>query len=155
MWNQSCEDTSEIPLSIEDEDRNEVLDFKKFIRKDAHMGGGTGVEHTNYGEMQFLVMFTEILKEQRVDGCCQTALEHTVTRDALFFEAEVGMLCLKNPRENNLIQVCVASTLRARVLPLDHHSPLFGHAGPTRLNNRILKRVKLTRNTCINHRNGA
>ena len=80
----------------------------------------------------------EILAEQRHDDFCQTVAATSLGRiDSPFFEDDQGVLCRTDPRERNLVQVVLPTSLQPRALRLAHYSPLAGHPGQSRMHARL------------------
>ena len=80
----------------------------------------------------------EVIDEQRADDFCQTVLANlTDKHDSPFFEAVDGVLCRRDPRAADLVQIVLPATLQARVLRLAHYSELAGHPGQSRLHRRL------------------
>ena len=80
----------------------------------------------------------EVVEEQKLDDFCQTALANATGKPgSLFFEADDGVLCRRDPNEDGLVQIVLPASLQARVLRLAHYSELAGHPGQSRLHRRL------------------
>ena len=139
-------DASHLPLP--DEDPDPELDVYDLIAdaRDAILDGrlnGEGDPHrANQGAdeqpLPSPLTIEEILEEQRKDEYCTSLFTTQVGRKtSIFFENEDGVLCRRNPREQDLIQIVLPSSLRHRVLRMAHYHPLAGHPGQTRLQQRL------------------
>lgn len=132
---KAWEDRSFVPLPNEPEDED-VTDFIDEVRSMVAHEQQDNAEAKD--DLPTPLTRSEILEEQRTDDFCQTILATQVSEDKTwFFEDEDGVLCRRDPRQEEQIQVVLPLSLRARVLRLAHHSPLAGHPGQTRLHKRV------------------
>lgn len=137
------EDTSFMPLPEDEEgEAEDEMDLLSDAR-DAIVAGRLERQNEvdsaekpddNAQDLPTPLTMEEILEEQKNDEFCQTVAATQVGRkDSCFFEDDIAVLRRQHPREPDLVQVVLPSTLRHRVLRLAHYHLLVGHPGQTRL----------------------
>lgn len=139
------EDTSFMPLPADQEEDDDDAEDLIADARDAIVAGrlernpDDDVEPAEAKEvLPTPLTQDEILEEQKNDEFCQTIAATQMSRtDSCFFENDDGVLCRRHPRDPDLVQVVLPSTLRHRVLRLAHYHLLAGHPGQSRLHKRL------------------
>ena len=139
-------DTSFLPLPSEapedeDDEHDLIADARDAIVEGTAEVGGHPFSHTHHDDADALpapLTLSEIAEAQQTDEFCQSVVATQLSqRGTLFFESDEGILCRRDPRVPDAVQIVLPKCLRPRVLRLAHYHQLAGHPGQTRLCNRL------------------
>ena len=134
-------DTSYIPLPDEDPDedvQDALADLRDFVLSERITRKGEDAFGINTQDLPSPLTRDEIIEAQADDYFCQSIYTNQLGhKGTLFFEAEDGVLCRRDPRESDVVQIVLPKTLKHRVLRLAHYHPLAGHPGHSRLCGRL------------------